>query len=83
MFPALGIDGDAVGRENFPLPTLAAYLDRASHNIHEGTGFSILRGLDLSSYTPEDQLVVFLGLASYIGDIRGVQDKRGTMICRS
>lgn len=77
----LGLDGDAVSRDNFPLPNLATHLDRASHNIHEGTGFAIIRGLDLNSFTPEDKLVIFLGLASYIGDIRGVQDRRGTMIC--
>lgn len=70
-----------MSRENFPLPNLADYLDRASYNIHEGNGFAIIRGLDLSSFTPEDNVVIFLGLASYIADVRGVQDRRGSMIC--
>ena len=56
-------------------------MDLVSQNLHEGTGFAILRGLDSRKHTPEDNLIIFLGLASYIGDIRGVQDKHGTMIC--
>ncbi|KAK1835896.1 hypothetical protein QBC39DRAFT_249580 [Podospora conica] len=80
-FKAHGLDGDEVCRENFPLPSLASHLDdRASPNVHEGTGFAVIRGLDLSSFRPEDQLVIFLGLASYMGNVRGMQDRRGTMI---
>ena len=51
--------------------------------MHEGTGFAIVRGLDLDNLTLEDKLVIFLGVADYMGNVRGVQDRRGTMICMS
>lgn len=40
----------------------------------------ILRGLDVEKYTPEDLLVVFLGVSSYIAEQRGVQDRLSTML---
>jgi len=40
----------------------------------------VIRGLEPALYSAEDNLTIFLGLADYIGDIRGIQDRKGNMI---
>ncbi|KAG7289406.1 hypothetical protein NEMBOFW57_005777 [Staphylotrichum longicolle] len=71
---------DAMTRENFPLPTIQEQLVRASLDVHEGRGFAIVRGLDPRKFSAEDNAIVFLGVASYIGEQRGVQDKKGSVL---
>jgi hypothetical protein len=69
-----------VTRENFPLPTIQAHLARASFDVHRGPGFAIVRGLDPRKYTAEENVAVFLAVANHIGEQRGVQDKKGSML---
>lgn len=66
--------------ESFPLPTIQEQLVRASLDVHEGRGFAIIRGLDPCKFSAEDNAIVFLGVASYIGEQRGVQDKKGSVL---
>jgi len=76
----LGLDGDAVSKNNFPLPMLRVALEHTCRDVHEGIGFAIVRGLCPDNYTAEDNLNFHLGISSYIGDVRGVQDRQGSMI---
>ncbi|KAK4114827.1 Clavaminate synthase-like protein [Canariomyces notabilis] len=75
-----GFDGDAITRDNFPLPQLEAQLAQVCLDVHRGRGFSIVRGLDPQKYTAEDNVAIFLGIANYIGEQKGAQDKKGTML---
>ncbi|KAK3370039.1 hypothetical protein B0H63DRAFT_551977 [Podospora didyma] len=75
--------GDAVSRDAFLLPTLQVVLDQACRDVHRGTGFVVVRRLDSKKYTVEENMNMFLGVASYIGDQRGMQDKKGSMIIGS
>jgi len=77
-----GLYGDEVSRESFPLPTLEAKLDAGCRDVHEGRGFVVLRGLDPQRYSKEDNINIYLGVAAYIGDIRGIQNKKGDMLGR-
>ncbi|KAK3297181.1 uncharacterized protein B0H64DRAFT_119847 [Chaetomium fimeti] len=79
-FRELDLDAGAVTRENFPLPTVQAQLTRACIDIHQGRGFAIVRGLDPRRYTAEDNMAIFLGISNYIGEQRGIQDKKGSML---
>ncbi|KAK1237317.1 hypothetical protein MKX08_002942 [Trichoderma sp. CBMAI-0020] len=79
-FKSLCLDGDAVGQYNFPLPKLAPQLAQCAKAIHEGRGFFVLKGLDGLDYPVEDSTIIYLGIASYIGDKRGLQDKKGTVL---
>ncbi|KAI1822750.1 hypothetical protein F4861DRAFT_540680 [Xylaria intraflava] len=79
-FLDLELDGSGVSRENFPLPVLGARLDGCAAEIHRGSGLCIVRGLDPASYSAEDNVIMFLGLASYIGGQRGVQTSKGAML---
>ncbi|KKY36002.1 putative taurine catabolism dioxygenase [Diaporthe ampelina] len=78
----MGFEGNAyeVDAAKFPLPTLGPRLEEIAKNLHEGTGFSLLRGFDTKNYSDEDNLIIFLGLGSYIGSQRGAQNKSRVMI---
>lgn len=65
---------------NFPLPILGQKLLQVTLDIHRGKGFAIIRGLDPKEFSPEDNLIIFLGISSYIGSIRGRQDEDGNML---
>ncbi|AEO63174.1 uncharacterized protein THITE_2042740 [Thermothielavioides terrestris NRRL 8126] len=79
-FKTLGLGPDAVTRATFPLPALQARLAEASLDVHQGRGFAIVRGLDPRKYADEDNVTIFLAIASHIGEQRGLQDKKGSML---
>ncbi|KAI0438810.1 hypothetical protein F4803DRAFT_74647 [Xylaria telfairii] len=79
-FLSLGLDGSEVTRENFPLPNLGSRLKELAADIHQGSGLSIVRGLRSRAYSAEDNTIMFLGIASYIGSQRGVQTSKGAML---
>ncbi|KAF4455444.1 hypothetical protein F53441_2233 [Fusarium austroafricanum] len=79
-FKALGLDGDCVSRNNFPLPTLGPRLDQVRRDVHQGKGFGVIRGLDPKKYSVEDLTVLYLGIQSYIANHHGRQDRKGNML---
>lgn len=66
---------------NFALPTLRKELDYLAEALHETSGYFVVSGLDANRHTAGDNTIIFLGIASYIGDKRGLQDKKGNMLC--
>ncbi|KAI1326690.1 Clavaminate synthase-like protein [Xylariaceae sp. FL0255] len=76
-FKSLGLDGEEVHNVNFPLPSLSAVLFDLANDLHSGLGFFALRGLDPNKYSREDNILIFLGISSYIGEQRGKQDDCG------
>ncbi|KAI0828766.1 Clavaminate synthase-like protein [Hypoxylon sp. FL0890] len=79
-FHELELDGDEVNRERFPLPSLQERLDRCAFEVHRGRGICIIRGLNPKWYSIEDNIIILLALASYVGDQRGVQNSKGDML---
>lgn len=77
---ALGLSKDRISMANFPLPTLGPRLQAIRGDVYEGRGFSILRGLDVDSYSEEDIVLVYLGTTSYVAETRGKQNQRGDML---
>jgi hypothetical protein len=71
---------DKVTRETFPLPTLGPTLVAVSKQLHFGTGFAVIRGLNPNEYSPLDNILVYLGITSYIAEVRGCQDYDGRML---
>ncbi|ROT34531.1 taurine catabolism dioxygenase TauD [Sodiomyces alkalinus F11] len=74
-----GLDPNDIEPSTFPLSRAQEKLHRCAQILHNEHGFCVLRGLD-SKHSVEHGLLVFLGLASYIGDKRGVQNKQGHML---
>ena len=77
---ALGLDGDLICRQNFPLPTVGKSLDRIRLDVHEGKGFGLVRGINPLDYSAEDLTMMYLGVQSYIANLRGRQDEKGNML---
>lgn len=71
---ALDIAKGHISQETFPLPTLHDELRRLSRELHFGHGFFVLRGLDVDRYTREENIIIYAGVSSHIGAIRGRQD---------
>ncbi|KAL2200791.1 hypothetical protein P885DRAFT_27415 [Corynascus similis CBS 632.67] len=71
---------DDVNPSTFPLPTLSSRLDEASKIVHDGRGFVVLRGLQPDTYSSFDNILLYLGVTSYIAEKRGMQDFDGRMI---
>ena len=67
-------------KELFPLPTLGVKLEAISQDLHYGRGITLLRGLQQERYSATDNVLLFTGLASYIGEQRGCQDRYGNML---
>jgi len=61
---------------------MSGKLSNLCADVYEGRGFAILRGLDPDAYSVEDLTVVYLGVSSYIGERRGKQDQRGSMLSK-
>jgi len=51
-----------------------------SVDLHDGKGFFLIRGLDYSKYTVEDNTIIFLGIQSFVAEKRARQDHLGNMI---
>ncbi|KAI2602276.1 hypothetical protein GGR54DRAFT_624765 [Hypoxylon sp. NC1633] len=79
-FLCLELDGSDVSRINFPLPALKKELDECAKAVYDGPGVCVIRGMDLTRYKREDKIVLFLGLASHIGDQRGPQNAEGDIL---
>jgi hypothetical protein len=71
---------EEVSEETFPLPSLKQTLREIANTLHNGIGFAVIRGLNPKKYSPLDNLLLYLGITSYIAEIRGCQDYDGRMI---
>jgi len=76
----LKISKDEIRPSTFPLPSLKPLLDSVAEDIHLGQGIVIIRGLDPSKYSLEDNILIYAGIASYIGSTRGTQDEDGNIL---
>lgn len=77
----LDLNEDHISPQTFPLPQLEARLRDASLELHKGRGFFVVKGLEQVPCDVEDSVKVFLGIASYIANQRGRQDKQGNVLC--
>ena len=75
----LGLDGNLVESNNFPLPKLQHRLRGLAGDLYNGRGFFLIRGIE-QTYCVEDSVIVFLGIQSYIAERRMRQDEAGNMI---
>lgn len=56
-----------ISSENFVLPTLGAKLKAELSNLRQGTGFLLIKGIDVDEYEESDLRRIFLGISSYLG----------------
>lgn len=59
--------------ETFPLPMLTGRFAELKKNLHEGFGFFTICGLQPSRYTNLENNILHVGIASYFGGKRALQ----------
>ncbi|CCH44856.1 hypothetical protein BN7_4425 [Wickerhamomyces ciferrii] len=64
---------DKVNKDTFSLPTLGPKLEEFSYKLYFGNGVHIIRGFPRSKYDERQSAIAFLGVSSYIGDLRDAQ----------
>ncbi|KAF8853561.1 Clavaminate synthase-like protein [Acephala macrosclerotiorum] len=76
----LKLELSQVKKTSFPLPRFGKILEDLSSKLHNGRGFFILKGLDPKEFTREDNVILYLGISSYIAEQRGRQSHDGSLI---
>ena len=71
---ALNVPLGQITQETFPLGQLHDTLRTISKEIHLGHGFKVVRGIPVDNYTREENIIIYAGISSHIGPIRGRQD---------
>ncbi len=68
-----------LGREDFPLPTLATRLPRIEDELINGRGFVRLRGIDRRRYSQAEMEVLYWGIGMHLG-LPWPQNKHGHVL---
>jgi hypothetical protein len=68
-----------LGREDFPLPTLALRLARIERELIDGRGFVRLRGIDRAAYTQTEMELLYWGIGMHLG-APWAQNKHGHVL---
>ena len=69
-----------VTKDTFPLPRLGPVLEQLAADLHHGRGFFVVRGIDPSHFSLEDNALLYLGISSYVAPRRGRNNPTGQMI---
>ena len=64
----------AIGKSDFPLPTLAPRLRRIEEELMSGRGFVLIRGLPRARYTNDDMCLAVLGNRRRTSESRGTRE---------
>lgn len=73
-FIGLKLEIHALNTETFPLPSLHTVFRTASDNIHNGYGFTLVRGIPVDKYNIEENMMIYVGISSHIASVRGRQN---------
>ncbi|KAH8588822.1 hypothetical protein B0O99DRAFT_524380 [Bisporella sp. PMI_857] len=65
-----------VAQTTFPLPSVGPLLRKEAHQLQFGRGFLVLRGLQPGRHPIDDNAIIYAGVSSYIGSVRGRQDSK-------
>jgi hypothetical protein len=69
-FLSLGKGIGQITAADFPLPTFAAHLAGLRHQLIDGTGVEVIRGLDVAVLTREQAAAIFCGIGAHLGAAR-------------
>ncbi|KZF21101.1 Clavaminate synthase-like protein [Xylona heveae TC161] len=73
-FKSLNLSLGHINKSTFPLPTVGPSLRELSRELHVGRGFFVLRGLRVDNYPREDNVIIYAGISSHVGNLRGRQE---------
>src|SRR5215213_10083905 len=75
----LGRDIATITRDDFPLPTLGAELDRLRDEVLHGRGFVLMRGLPVEGRPIAESATAYWGIGTYFGNARS-QNAKGHVL---
>jgi hypothetical protein len=64
---------------DFPLPSFGDDLRAMRHELLDGRGFVLVRGLDVGRYSPLERAAMFLGIGAHLGSARS-QNAKGHVL---
>lgn len=64
---ANGISLYAITPEDFPLPTLAPVIGQWVHDLEDGRGFILIKGLPIDRYSETDAATIYWGIGQHMG----------------
>jgi hypothetical protein len=70
---------DAVRREDFPLPTLAARIAAWARELISGRGFLLVRGLPVTRWGEAQAATIYWGIGQHLGE-PGAQNPQGELL---
>ncbi|KAF7563167.1 hypothetical protein G7046_g958 [Stylonectria norvegica] len=73
-FRSLNVPLGELNQETFPLPKLHDTLRGISRELHFGHGLKVIRGVPVDKYTREENIIIYAGISSHVGPVRGRQD---------
>ncbi len=76
---ARGVPFHNLSPDNFKLPRLGRMLREMLHELLEGRGFVLLRGLPVERMSREEQAIAYLGMGSWLGAFRS-QNAKGHLL---
>lgn len=62
-----------INKDTFNLPKLGHKLESFAKELYHGTGVKLVRGLDIKRYDDRERIIAYLGISSYVGDLRDPQ----------
>ena len=68
-----------LGKDDFPLPNLAARLARIENDLINGRGFVRLRGIDRRAYSQTEMELLYWGIGTHLG-LPWAQNKHGHVL---
>jgi len=69
------LEPSRIDQTTFRLPDpLAKRLDTVSERCYSGRGFCVVRGIDPTKFTDEENALLFTGISAHVAPIRGFQD---------
>ena len=74
-FRASGLPLQSISEQSFPLPALKTRLRALLHELLEGRGFFMLRGLPVERYDIETAAIAYLGIGRHFGTLRSSNAK--------
>ena len=78
-FRATGLPMQDISEHSFPVPTLGPRLKKLLHELLEGRGFFMLRGLPVERLGLEASAIAYLGIGRHFGSLRS-SNARGHLL---
>ncbi len=76
---ARGLGIPTITRESFRLERFAAALAKIRHEVEDGRGFVLIRGIPIDRYSREEAQLIFWGMGTYLGEAVG-QNQMGDVM---